>query len=191
MNTGDNSAIAEDSSNAETKPKDEPLFVLRYESYKLGLRFAVLGILGLCFGMVFFCYPLRASSILKGLFLRVSGGLLLGLVTYQFIDLLLFQEIRLYKNRMVKVRALCRPIQVELANARLAGLTFVLASGRRLVSKDAGIIFRNFGGLWWDENLADPDQLKQLNTLLAKLSSRPVEDFKGLYISKKPLIKKD
>lgn len=191
MKSHDHPAIVDDPINTETEAGDKPLFALRYRPYKLGLRFLVLMILGPLFGIGLFADFPGPSSLLSELFRRLVFGLGFGLAVYQFVDLLLFREIRLYKNRIVKLRALCRPIEVKLENARLGGLKFLLAGGRRVVSRDAGIISRNFGGLWWEENLVDPEQVKQFNMLLAKLSGRPLEDIKRLYISKQPLIEKE
>jgi hypothetical protein len=167
---------------------DEPLFVLKYRKEKLIKRLMLfLVLLALCglgaFDVVDVEDPLRV---------RVAGVIGLFIFFLFFMDILLFREVRLYKDRMVKIWHYIGKREINLADARLvATADYAMGVGRFKLgpySKTKRIFDRRTNVAWsymgvpytevfYDEMLADQDDVKKLNTLLADLTGRKIEEF--------------
>jgi hypothetical protein len=103
------------------------------------------------------------------------------LLIFSFVHLLLFEEIRLHKDRIVLVRKWMRDRAVELVNARL--VTGRRPARKTWFNKDTNkhlawihILFLFRGVSYW-EDLADPQDARKLNAFLALLSGRQVKEF--------------
>lgn len=183
---------APDPRKTYTNSFDEPLFVLRYELYKRLIRifagFLVVLLLG-CFCFVLF--PMQYGLGLYFLIMALGAFLPLLLVLRGLIELLLFREIRLYKDRPVKVCYLIGSIETKLENAKLEGTKMRLGSGKCFMKQDANRWFGFLRGIAYDEYVAESGNVRRLNSVLADLTGRKASDFEQSIISWKKLIKED
>ncbi len=170
---------------------DEPLFVLKYSRAKVIWRLIVIfAALVVCWSAVF---HLTDPFWLQNLFLKVAGAVGLLYCSLKFIDILSFREVRLYNDRIVKVWEFIGKREIKLAEARLrcnAGKIISLGSYKEgpfnkymtIFDRRTSVPFSGIKGVSYDEKLADPDDVKKLNTLLAGLTGRKIEDFEQLRI---------
>ncbi len=113
-------------------------------------------------------------------------------------EMLLFNEIRLYRDRIVKEWKLIGTKGLELAKLGLdcrstsklgiGGKYFFeqgMSPSRRALAPYLYII-----GITYQESFADREQVKQLNSLLAELSGRQVEELEKKGIME-PFIRKE
>jgi len=103
--------------------------------------------------------------------------MLLGAVS-QVIDLVLFKEIRLYQDRIVKVWELLGQREIGLTNATLTDLSSDAFRSKRISNQTRRWLPGLFNGISYDEDLPDPEDVKKLNRLLAALSGRSVRELR-------------
>jgi hypothetical protein len=163
-------------SASRSEPCDEPLFVLKYRRReaipRLIMYFAVFLLLG------YYLFD-------RHLFLRMISLLGLLCIFPTFIDNLLFREVRLYKDRIVRVWHFIGKRQIKLADAKLrsfSGPVFWAGARqynkmKRIRDKRANLVWASITGFSYNEMEADPDDVKKLNSLLAGLTGRRVEEF--------------
>lgn len=106
----------------------------------------------------------------------------------------LLDRIRLYKDRIVKVRILFKNIEIDLATASyMARIWFVaalLASWVRVYRRDAKRwIARHQGGIFYEEHLMPSKDVDKLHGLLAALTGRKPEEFDSLSVDMDKLVK--
>ena len=166
----------------EIKPHDEPLFVLKYVGYKTIIPKIGLLLLVLFLGFVVLVAPSKGRL---DLILKPASGLLFLLCGAIFIDLVLFREIQPYEDRIVKVWTGIGATEIKLADAMIGSrMSDVLGLGKK------GICHSEFNVHWgwlssifrltaveYQEHFADPNDVKKMNSLLAELSGRKVEEF--------------
>jgi hypothetical protein len=121
---------------------------------------------------------------------RVIGVIGLCIVAPIFLDILLFREVRLYKDRMVKIWNYIGKREIKLADARLLSIADYAIGDGRFKLRSYNKIMRFFDrrtnvawsympcmGVFYNEMPADQDDVKKLNTLPADLTGRKVEEF--------------
>ncbi|MFZ5864783.1 MAG: hypothetical protein ACOYXY_02770 [Thermodesulfobacteriota bacterium] len=167
----------------DLKPNDDPLFVLRY---RRGFRKFAL-IFGNFCCVLFFAYVAFFAPA-TGAYAQAlkSLSVFIFLLYLSFlIDLLLFREIRLHSDRVIKVWRLLGAKEIKLADARLRSMAMTSSGlGKKGISDrntNAYLAwvpsFFNLTGISYLEYLAYTDDVKRLNILLAQLSGRSVEEF--------------
>jgi hypothetical protein len=182
---------------SERESSDEPLFILKYRREKLIKRLMLfLCLLGL-FGLGAF----DVVDVTDRLLVRVAGVIGLCISIPFFLDLLLFREVRLHKDRMVKIWNFIGKREVKLADARLRCYAVTNAIGRFrfgpstkymfVSARWTNVIWAEIVGISYDEMLADQDDVKKLNTLLADLTGRKVEEFEQPIIRIERLIEQE
>jgi hypothetical protein len=100
---------------------DEPLFVLKYATYKAFLRRVLYFLLSFFLGVITIIIVTKPWTDLGHLVTTVLVGLLFLASVFQFIEVLLFEEIHLYKDRIVKSWIGIGKTEVILKNASLMG----------------------------------------------------------------------
>ncbi len=187
-------------SESKSESCDEPLFVLKYRRGKAAFR--LLGIFTFLLMSIIAVFYATPAGWLKYLFLKVSGTFFLFLCSLMFIDVLLFREVRLYKDRMVKIWRFIGKREVQLANAHLrCNSGAAIGTGRfkngpysrykTIFDRQTNVALAYIKGVSYDEKLADPDDVKKLNTLLADLTGRKVEEFEEPRIRMDRLIQEE
>ncbi len=171
-----------DRENAETTSDDKPLFVLKYRENAVLIMVMGISLITLLFGMALFAMPLDRSSLVWSLLGKLVCGLVVLAFPFALIELLLFDEIRLYSDRIVKARRILRDIEVDLADAkyRVDGNAVVI------LSRNAGKFRQLFQGVVYSCGLVNPEDHKKTIFLLARLSGRTTEEFvwaRGLFSS--------
>jgi hypothetical protein len=175
-----------------SESSDEPLFVLKYRREKVIKRlipfFFFFYIVG--FGL-FHKHPPR--------YMQVVGVITLSCLVFLFMDILLFKKVLLYNDKMVRVGHLFGNREISLADAQLQGRAVVFGLGRLTIVHNKYKCFSQRGlielwaetvGVSYYEMLADPDDVKKLNALLADLTGRRVEEFEQLSIRMDRLIER-
>jgi hypothetical protein len=126
-----------------------------------------------------------ASSILDLIFCKLGALLLFFMFASFLAEMLLFKEIRVYRDRIVKEWRLVGSRELDLAEVGLISQSWgtwgigakcffrkgMSPFGRWLMS------FVHSIGITYKEHLADQKKVKQLNSLLAELSGRKIEEF--------------
>jgi hypothetical protein len=165
------------------KSCDEPLFVLKYQKRRLILWF-IAGLLWM--GMIYFCLFVAVVSSTLDFIIAKLGGLYLFFIFAPFlVDMLLFKEIHLYRDRIVKEWRLVGSKELDLADVGLISQGWsAWGIGAKCFLKQGMSPFWRFLmsfvhqiGVTYKEHLADPKKVKRLNSLLADLSGRKVEEF--------------
>jgi len=157
--------------NHENNPNEEPLFVLKYRGDALVIRFVWLLIFTpLCYFMAFG----PPASNFKILFAKIVMFLMGLWCTYLFIDFSLFKEIRLYRDRIVKVNKMIGIREVKLHEAKIVGNNIMF--GIKIFYKDGtDWFFRGqIKGVFYDDSAAKSEDCEKLNSLLAQLSGRNI-----------------
>jgi hypothetical protein len=172
----------DDQTKSQIKPHDEPLFVLKYLGYKTIMPILGLFLLVIFLGLVTFVAPSKGRF---DLVLKPALGLCFLLCGILLIDLVLFQEIQLYKDRIVKVWTGIGATEIKLADAMIGSrMSDVLGLGKKAICHSEfnvnwgwlSSIFR-LTAVEYQEHFADPNDVKKMNSLLAELSGRRVEEF--------------
>ena len=161
----------------EIQASDEPLFVLKYRRYKVVLRIIWYSLAGAIFALGTYFIPTKHPfefEVLLGTLVFGFGCLSsVWLITH----MLLFVEIRLYRDRIVRVRKLLSDTKIRLANAYVMALKVPPVSLKEIVNKGDAPRLRDRRAIVYDEYLADREEARKLNSLLAELSGRRVEEF--------------
>jgi hypothetical protein len=157
---------------SESETGDEPLFVLKYRRVQFIARL-------IPFFFIFFVLGYGAFDGPPPLFQVLA---VLGFLIYVpiFVIFLFFREVRLYKDRIVRVWYFLGRRQVKLADAQMKLSTGVIGPFNRfktICDKRANVEWGLFTGVSYNEKLADPNDVKRLNSLLAALTGRKVEEF--------------
>ncbi len=174
------SNTAEPNMNCPSESKsdscDEPLIVLKYRRGKVFRRLILFFVPFYIVGFVLFHEnPPPFYEALCVLVLSIFGS--------AFVDIILFREVRLYKDRMVKIWNFIGKREVRLADARLRCTAVAIGkAGPRnkymcVSSRQTNVVCSSPLGVTYDEKLADPDDARKLNILLADLTGRRVEEF--------------
>jgi hypothetical protein len=157
---------------------DEPLLVLKYQRYKVVLRIVLYSVLALICGIAVFVVPATFSNRVFGVLLAiVAHGFPFMAFIFLIIDMLLFKEVRLYRDRIVRVRRSLGEREIKLARAWLMSFKYPLSSFKYIVDQDAKRFLDKFKEVVYDEYLADWKEVEKLNSLMADLTGRRVEDF--------------
>jgi hypothetical protein len=154
----------------------EPLFVLKYRRRRVLLWLFIYFFYALSFGLFAFV-PLPAKD---GIVFVLLGKFVFGLISllglFQFFDLLLFKEVQLYDDRIVKVWKWIGARAIKLVNA---SLTTSIPGGRyarTVCNQDTNWYSRGITGIFYYEDLACTKEVKKLNSLLAYLSGRKLQE---------------
>lgn len=164
---------------SEADSPNEPLFVLKYRAFmRAGIVF-IFSFWIFFFGVCTFVVPANGTiQLLYKPFFGFVSFILLFLV----VELVLFREIRLYRDKIVKEWRLIGSKEIELANARLENCSRCGASTKLFSDQDSNspnwlrLLFPT-RVISYAEHFADPEDVKELNRLLADLSGRKVEEF--------------
>ncbi len=174
------SRMAEPKMNCPSESKsascDEPLFVLKYRSRKIIRRLIL-------FFIPFYIIWFALFHENPPLLMKVVCVLTLSIFGSMFLDILFFREVRLYEDRMVKIWNFLGKTEVTLADARLRCTAVAIGKAGPhnkymcMSNRQTNLVWSSILGVTYDEMLADPDDVKKLNTLLADLTGRRVEEF--------------
>ena len=165
------------------KSSDEPLFVLNDQKRKLILY--IVGGLFLMLMVYFFLFVVAVSSTLDLIITKLGALLWLFILAPILVDMLLFKEIRLYGDRIVKEWRLVGSRELDLAEVGLISQSWpTWGIGAKCFFKQGMSPFWRLLiavvhqiGITYKEHLADPTKVKKLNSLLAELSGRKIEEF--------------
>jgi len=165
------------------KSYDEPLFVLKYQKRKviLWVLFCLWPIP--LFYYAFFVYVYRFPS--NPVFAMLWGLMYLFFCVPFVTEMVLFKEIRFYSDRIVKAWSLIGTKELELAQLGLGSRCSpqLGIGGKYFFERGMNPSWRALApylymiGITYQESFADRRDVKQLNTLLAQLSGRKVEEF--------------
>jgi hypothetical protein len=186
-----------DQDRRKRTPVVEPLFVLRYVKYKVILRL----ILASCFlaflggGTVLIASkssPGTALADLDWLLYVLGGAVISAIILIDIVDLLFFEEIRVYKDRVVKVwgLGLLGAREVKWADARFEGYTMPPFNHKRIYLQHGNTMWSWITGVTYDEYLTDRQEARTLNRILAELSGRNVQEFEAWRIRVPTFVKK-
>lgn len=185
-------AMMNDSSNYETNLQDKPLCVLKYRWYWKASAIVISSFFTFFLGVCAFVLP--AQNIVQWIYKPIFGFLSF-VFGFQFVDVLLFNGIWLYPDRIVKRWSLLAQHGIKLANAQLRGRSLLGGTGKNFFSQNAKAYQRWLAaifpmlGISYLEHFCDPQDVEEMNRNLAKLSGRKIEEFEGTRISMVKLMK--
>jgi len=178
-----------DSNQSEMKSDDELLFVVKYQSYKVFLRVVWCTLIGILTGLAVFATAMTEQFGFKVLFVIIVGSFGVGAAVFLVIDTILFNEVRLYSDRIVKIWKIIDPVEVRFENARLDGIWVPVGSRKRIFDINTSKLMAIIKGVCYDESLVETEDIGKMNSLLADLSGRRVEEFEQITITMDPLVK--
>jgi hypothetical protein len=161
----------------------DPLFVLKYQKRKV-IPMAVLWLL--LFGLLgtYGLFAHIGRSTFHLIFARSFGFMCLLICGAGVAEILLFKEIRLYRDRIVKAWRLIGTRELELAKAGLGSGMSISGYGTKSFFEQGmspywlvPMAFFHSMGITYHEYFADERRVKRLNDLLAELSGRKIEEF--------------
>lgn len=168
---------------------EQPLFALKYQPQRVAWSVFWASIVGIPVGLILtFNAHLAKTGFNVMLFITV-GSLILIASIFQIIDSLLFKEIRVYKDRILKIWHLLGKREINFQDARMDGMRSPIVSTKKIFRSGTNVFLAPFKGIYYDENLARPQDIKKLNSILADLTGRKVEEFEKFKITFKKLIK--
>jgi hypothetical protein len=175
---------------SEMKSNDEPLFVVTYQTWKVTLRFLSWVFAGIFLG--FLCGVAMERTQGFGFLLATILEILIVLAAiFLALNTLLFKEVRLYKDRIVKIWRCFRPVDVELADARLEGKRSWQIQCKTFYDRNVEKGQTQKRVVYYDEELMSKEDVGEMNRLLADLSGRRVEEFEVNKITMDPLVKEE
>jgi hypothetical protein len=177
-----------DGEKTDTMSNSEPLFVLKYRVGSVAAFVTACLVLASIFGIALFAMPLDRSSLVRFFLEELAFGFVFLVILSALIGLLLFDEIRLYSDRIVKARRFLRDTEVHLADAKYR----VDGNAVAMLSRNAVKLGPLFQGVVYSCGLVNPEDHKKMISLLARLSGRTTEEFvwaRGLFGSKEFLKK--
>ena len=89
---------------------------------------------------------------------------------------MLFREVRLYQDRIVKAWKWIGAKEIKLENASFTTSIPGGRNARTVCNQDTKWYLRGITGIFYHEDLADPKEVKKLNSLLAYLSNRKLQE---------------
>ncbi|MEW6352265.1 MAG: hypothetical protein AB1646_24710 [Thermodesulfobacteriota bacterium] len=182
-----------DRKESSLQTTEAPLFVLKYRRwpraklacYPLPFIYAI--------GIQIAAVPTESQWGLVEILLRLVSSYGVVLLIAVSGEMVLFREIRVYRNRIVKAWIGLGEREVAWAHASLYGYGIKesairlrwVCDGRikihPILNPGLGTSFLPpFRGVLYDEGLADRDDATRLNALLAELSGRTVAEFQPL-----------
>jgi len=182
----------DDPAESQMKSHDEPLFVLKYQENKVTVR-----VLCWAFFVLFLCVlPAFAVAVQEGfgfsfLIAAIWLSFMVGLAAFMMIDIALFKEVRLYSDRIVKIWKYFGPVEVQFENAKFGVDRDFNQNVVTVLDRNANRLLLSIKGVQYDDSLADKEDVRKLNSFLAELTGRRVEEFEKTAITLDPLIKKE
>jgi hypothetical protein len=172
----------------------EPLFVLKYRVFGRVLR-AIAAILVLVFlGLFLVVIPTIGEFGVLRYFMELVCFAATLVFLLSLAETMLFREIRLYKDRIVKVRHLIGNLEIVFKDAALIGGNTGFSDNRVFHKKGTDpnrIWWVSLRYLYYDELMAARKDVTKMNTLLAELTNRDIREFQQKQISLDPLIKEE
>ena len=165
--------------------QDEPLFVLKYRRSRVYVRLFIYSFFLLFFGLCALVPLEDKQGLVLPLLAKFVFGTLSLVFLFQLIDLLLFREVRLYQDRIVKAWKWIGAKEIKLENASLTSSIPGGRTARTICNHDTKWYLRGITGIFYHEDLADPKEVKKLNSLLVYLSGRALQEIEQLATVKK------
>jgi hypothetical protein len=166
---------------------DEPLFILKPQ----GTR-RLMGLLAFCIvllGFALLIYALFPSLGAIVSLVIILGGLLLLPIVLLMFESLLVQEIRLYRDRIVKFWKLIGVSEILLKEARLEGSAHVLGGTKITIGRGTKKNKRPFANIAYIEGMFSKEDMSMFYRLLAELSGRETAEFERDTIRMERLVK--
>jgi hypothetical protein len=175
----------------EAAPTDEALLIVTYNGYKHVWRIIWVGF------SVWFLFSIGTNPGVTDTdqhqLVRSFGVAVIWvfftLQVLHLTDLVLFDQIRLYRDRMVKVRRLIGNIEVDLVNARYLVVRYRYMSAVHVFHRDTSPWARMIKGISYAERLMPSKDVEKLHSLLAALTGRKPEEFDQYSVDMKELMK--
>jgi hypothetical protein len=169
---------------------DEPLFVLKYRRFIRG------GLIALFSFWVLFASTMILADPDPHFHDVAAVALLTYFTLMQLVELLLFKEFRLYRDRIVKVWRLIGSRELALANARLEIFSIFSLSGKHFFVQESNPCRRllqwfSFKRVFYLDYFAYPQDAQELTRHLAYVSGRKIEEFERFRILMPKLIKEE
>jgi hypothetical protein len=152
------------------------LFVLKYQRSRVLVRLFIYFFFVLFFGLCAFVPLGHEHELVFPLLAKFVFGFLSLWILFQLIDLLLFKEVRLCQDRIVKVWNWIGDKGIKLEDASLTTSIPGGRNARTVCNQDTKWYLRGIAGIFWCEDLADPKEVKKLNSLLAHLCGRKIQE---------------
>lgn len=170
-----------------TAYSDQPIFILRFRRFAVGLHLIAWLILSFLLYGIAFAIPPR-ENILREIIFRPVGAFLFLYAVYMWIDLAFFKEIRLYNNRLEKSWHFFRSRTIFFENAMLKGSNYH-GRWRWIYNTNANVLLRYASCIIYMEDMASKEDAKKMSRLMAEMSGRDPKEFEGFRFSFKKLLK--
>lgn len=175
---------------------EEPLFVLRYRRGNVFATTLLFSVVTIPLSFAIFITSLANFPEVMSLIGMAISALLILASIFRVLGDLFFKEIRLYKDRIVRVSKLIGAKEIKLVNADL------LVDGRDVDVKRSTPVSKicifekatipwpaQFRGIVYDDRFVNWEDGKRFKCLLAELSGRKMENFEQTMLFSEKLVK--
>ncbi len=167
-----------DEQASQEESSAEPLFILRYNIPTTIFRIVWYCLITLIFAGVVAVPGTNMSQLWHTLAVIYVGFFFLAF-TFWTVDMILFKEIHLYQDRIVKVWRLIGQRQIKLSSAKFSRVNYDWSISNRgsvnrvtISDRRTSRYWASIKGIHYDEGLADWNDVKKLNRLLESLSAK-------------------
>ena len=168
---------------------DVQLFVLRFRIFSR-ILWLILYMWTTFMGYVIAFGIPTTGNVLKDIFMRLGGILVLFIGGYSFCDLLFFKDIRLFQDKIVKEWYLFGSRKILLKEAMLKVIRGRGATWRNICNINTNFFLRRVAGITYLQEMATRDDAKIMNKFMAEVTGREVEEFEdGSIVNMNPLLK--
>lgn len=158
---------------------DQLIFSFKYNKYKLLWRTVVYFIIPpIMMYKIVFVWSVNSNKPFYILFFsKFFGSLFLFMIISNILLTLSTQEVLLYKNKIVKKMCFGIKKYILFENCKIDGMKTPFFSTKKFFCLNTPVLFSPIFGVFYDENLADSDDIKKMNLYLSELSGRSCEEF--------------
>jgi hypothetical protein len=173
---------------------DTPVATLKY--LKRPMLAPMVAVPMLCAMLLFGILVYVPESWLEFVMVKCLCIVLLFILLMPIVELLIFKEIRLYKDRIVKEWKFFGVKELKLEGARLQSEYYSGMGSKSFYKQNSNpqwdwlLSFFLFTKISYGEYFTDPANLKEFHSALAQLTGRRVEEFDGSG-TMKTLVKKE
>ncbi len=155
--------------------QDGRIFSFKYTTWRVLYRACYV-----CLAILF-CYVLvfgKTESILFSfLFRQIFGGIFLQMCVFRLLDMIFTKEIILYPHKIAHTWRFGLRRDVVFTHSRFGAQKTISYSSKRFYPSWYSNFFTPFLGVFYDEYLVEPEDVRLMNKYLSEISGRDLSTF--------------
>jgi len=149
------------------RPDEKPLFILKYVPWRIAWRL----FWPYLFVLPLLCYVIYCGkdNIVVDIFIKFTGSIFIVGSLYLIYDMIDMDGIYLYENVVIKFYKSGKYKIVFLETAQYDVMSNTLYGVMRIYDENENILLRSFKGIYYDEKLVAPEDIRKFREMLAKI----------------------